>query len=84
MKAVNLAPADPAVLDTLAAAYAGVGRCHDALATERRAIGFLPDHASAATAQGYRDRLARFQTLCAGKQLPAPTKAPAPASPQPK
>jgi tetratricopeptide (TPR) repeat protein len=79
MKAVNLAPADPAILDTLAAAFAGVGRCHDALSTERRAISLLPDQATAAMAQGYRDRLAKFQTVCAGKQLPVPPTAPAPA-----
>lgn len=84
LKAANLAPADPAVLDTLAATYAGVGRCQDALATERRAIGFLPDRASAATAQGYRERLEQFQKVCAGKQVPAPANAPAPAPAQAK
>lgn len=78
MKAAHLAPADPAVLDTLAAAYAGVGRCQDALATEQKAIGFLPDNTGQAEAQGYRERLEKFRTSCA----PAPTAAPAtPATP---
>jgi len=91
MKAARLAPGDPAVLDTLAAAFAGVGRCPDALATETRAIGFLPDNASPAMAKGYRDRLEKFRTACVPPAAPpeattttAPAPAPAPAGAQRK
>lgn len=64
MKAAHLAPADPAVLDTLAATYAGVGRCQDAIATELRAIGFLPEHTPPAQAKEYRERLEKMRSTC--------------------
>ena len=57
----------PAMLDTLAAAYAEAGRFDDAIATQQRAIDLL-DAPSGETAEaqpdpgGYRERLALYRT----------------------
>jgi hypothetical protein len=78
MKAAHLAPLDSAVLDTLAASFAGVGRCEDAVKTESRALDFLPERSSVATVREYRERLKEMQTGC---KPAAPAPSPAEAAP---
>ena len=53
---------DPAVLDTLAAAYAAAGRHREAAQTEARAVAALTPGASALRAE-LEGRLARYQSL---------------------
>ena len=42
-RAVQLAPYDPNMLDTLAAVQAMLGRCTEAVSTQARAVDALPD-----------------------------------------
>jgi tetratricopeptide (TPR) repeat protein len=63
-RAVRLAPASPAVLDTLAAVLADVGRCPEALTAQRRAVDLIGERVSAALAGEIREHLARVEAQC--------------------
>jgi len=63
-RAVELAPYNASMLDTLAAVQAKLGRCSEAVASEARAIDALPEGTSAGVRFGYEDRLARYRTRC--------------------
>ena len=63
--AVRMAPWDAAILDTLAAALAGVGRCSEAVPAQSRALDMLPDGASDAQHSEYAARLAGMKRRCA-------------------
>jgi hypothetical protein len=54
-----------AILDTLAAALAGVGSCNEAVSTESPALDMLPDSASEAQRSEYAARLASLKRRCA-------------------
>lgn len=67
--AVELSPGNPVYLDTLAVALGALGRCDEAVLTERRALEVLPDRAAPQAGEQLRARLARLQTTC---RKPAP------------
>jgi len=77
--AMRMAPWDAAILDTLAAALAGVGRCSEALATQARALDMVGENSSAATRSAYAGRLAALQKKCAEASPPAAGPAGVPA-----
>ena len=68
-RTVQLAPDDPACLDTLAAAYAETGRFADAAATADQAMKLAARQGNAALAASLRQRLALYQ---AGKPFREP------------
>jgi TPR repeat protein len=67
-KAISLKPEDPAVMDTLAAAYAEADQFADAVRTQQRAVWLLKSRGQQATAD-YEDRLALYRQ---GKPFPSP------------
>jgi Protein of unknown function (DUF1570) len=71
-KAALFAPWSAAVLDTHAAALFGVGRCPDALLTERRAIDLDTENARLARGPGssFAAALARYERACGGAGAP--------------
>ena len=69
-RAVELAPWNPAILDTYAMTMAGLGRCEEAILTEQRALDVLQDYQDEKTVKLFRERLAAFTpTSCAVPQL---------------
>ena len=54
-------PESPAILDTLALAYARNGKLREAADTEQRAIGLLPPNLPPEQRKEYEDRLREFK-----------------------
>lgn len=71
-KAVQLGPWSPNILDTFAAAAAGVGQCEDAISAEQRAIDFLPEDERSKKETTFRKRLAEYQATCKPAEAPTP------------
>ena len=67
-KAVFLAPWNPSILDTYAAALQGLGQCREALALEQRAVDVLSERASDEDRKPFLDRLAALQAACGPKK----------------
>jgi tetratricopeptide (TPR) repeat protein len=79
--AVRMAPWDAGMLDTLAAALAGVGRCGEAVATDARAMDMASEGGGTAKRPEYAARLAEMQKTCT--EAPATPSASEPAGPKP-
>jgi hypothetical protein len=62
---VQLSPGDPAYLDTLASALAGVGRCPEALRAEDRVFEVASDGMSAQALQSLRKNEEKIRQMCA-------------------
>ncbi|MFT3914572.1 MAG: DUF1570 domain-containing protein [Anaeromyxobacteraceae bacterium] len=71
-KAAFLAPWSAPVLDTYAGALQGLGQCPEALATERRAVDVLSEHASMEERMPYYERLSALVTSCGPKPAAKP------------
>lgn len=64
-KAARLAAWNSNILDTYAAAAAGLGRCEEAIAAEQRALDFLPERWRGTEDEAkFRKRLAELQATC--------------------
>lgn len=63
-KAVRLAPWNPAILDTYAAALAGVHRCSEAVAIEAQALDALPERTAPQKRAEYVAQLAELEKNC--------------------
>jgi hypothetical protein len=63
-RAMQIAPDDPSLLDTLAAVQAMLGRCSEAAASQARAIDALPEGVSPARREDFEGRLERYRTRC--------------------
>ncbi len=63
LAAVRMAPWDAVLLDTLASALAGVGRCSEAVVMEARAVDMASER-SVQQRAGYGTRLAEIQKTC--------------------
>jgi Flp pilus assembly protein TadD len=63
-RALRLSPADANIVDTYAAALAGVGECAAALRWQRRAVDLVQEGTSATYATSYRTRLREYETRC--------------------
>jgi tetratricopeptide (TPR) repeat protein len=70
-RALDLAPWEPNIIDTLATVAAELGKCPEALVLQRRAVGMLPPNDS--NEQKFRDRLAAFERRCSAPAAPAGT-----------
>ena len=76
-RAVNLSGGrDPAVLDTLAAAYAEAGRFSDAAGTAQRAAGLAAEQSDTALADAIRGRIERYQARSPYRDLRPTSHAP--------
>jgi Flp pilus assembly protein TadD len=64
LAASRMAPWDSAILNTLAVALAGVGRCTEAVAAASRAVDTLPEQSSTQARAFYEKRLAEVSTGC--------------------
>ncbi len=62
--ALDLAPWDPGIVDTLAAVAFGMGQCKPALALQRRAADLFPPNGAAG--QSVHKRLAEYEATCGG------------------
>ena len=69
-RAVELSHGDPAMMDTLAAAYAEAGRFADALATARKALALVGKQNDEAAASGLRARIALYTAGQPYRQMP--------------
>lgn len=67
-RALDLAPGNPAIIDTLAMVAASLGKCNEALVLERRAVSMVP--AKSEMELGFRKRITQFESEC-GKAVPA-------------
>ena len=63
-KAIQIAPYDPLMLDTLAAVQGLLGRCSEAVASQARAIDALPEGVPAGQRRSFEERLERYRTRC--------------------
>jgi Protein of unknown function (DUF1570) len=63
-RALLLSPTDANVVDTYAAALAGIGDCTAALRWQRRALELVQEGTSAEYATGYRQRLRDYEARC--------------------
>jgi tetratricopeptide (TPR) repeat protein len=82
--AVRMAPWDAVMLETLASALAGVGRCGEAAATEARAMDMASEKSGPAKRAEYASRLAEIQKTCTeAPATPTEPAAPAPSAPKP-
>jgi hypothetical protein len=79
--AVRMAPWDPTMLDTLASALAGLGRCGEAAAVEARAMDMAAERSGANRAE-YASRLGEIQKTCTEAPA-ADAAAPAPPAAKP-
>ena len=70
-KAVMLSPWDSAVADTHAATLFALGRCRDALSTERRALELVDETATAETLRPYTTKIREYEQAC-GAPVAAP------------
>ena len=77
-----MAPWDAALLDTLASALAGVGRCSEAVSMEARAMDTASENGAAAQRALYAARIPDIQKSCV-EAPPAPAVPAAPAAPPP-
>lgn len=75
LKAVRLAPWNSAIVDTYAAALAGVGRCSEAVEVQRRAIDMLHDNASEESRKDYWQRLMKYEHDCKPQAAPTTSNA---------
>ena len=82
LTAVRMAPWDAALLDTLASALAGVGRCSEAVSMEARAMDTASENGAAAQRALYAARIPDIQKSCV-EAPPAPAVPAAPAAPPP-
>jgi tetratricopeptide (TPR) repeat protein len=73
--AVRMAPWDSAILNTLAATLAMVGRCSEALPTQGRALDMLSDGATSEQRDQYVTRLATMKRRCSELATAAPPAA---------
>jgi Flp pilus assembly protein TadD len=70
-RAVDLAPWDPACIDTLAAVAAGLGKCAEALVLQRRAVSLIDaarnpiSLAAIAGEDAFTKRLREYEASCA-------------------
>jgi tetratricopeptide (TPR) repeat protein len=76
--AARMAPWNSAVLDTLAAALFGVGRCTEAFAAQTRALDALPEAEGSARRRAYAARLAEIQQTCTEGSSSQSTSVPTP------
>lgn len=82
--AVRMAPWDAVMLDTLALALAGVGRCGEAAATEARGMDMASEKSGTAKRAEYAARLAEIQKTCTeAPATPTEPAPPAPSTPKP-
>jgi Flp pilus assembly protein TadD len=63
-RALRLSPADANIVDTYAAALAGVGECAAALRWQRRAVDLVQEGTSPTFAGSYSKRLREYETRC--------------------
>jgi hypothetical protein len=77
VRAVAIAPWDGAVLDTLAAALQGVGRCAEALTVQRRASDVIADGASEEARKPIIARLEALEASCGAAKKPGSSASPA-------
>ena len=63
-KAIQIAPYDPLMLDTLAAVQAMLGRCSEAVASEARAVDALPEGIVLNQRRNSEERLEQYRTRC--------------------
>ena len=63
-KAALLAPWSSSIVDTYATTLYGVGRCPDALVTERRALDLLAERANRAEAAPLQAKIAEYEKAC--------------------
>ena len=70
-RALDLAPADPAIIDTLAVVAGRMGKCGEALVLQRRALGMVPE--SSAFAESFRKRIREWESGCGATAAPAGT-----------
>lgn len=83
LTAVRMAPWNAAMLDTLAAALAGLRKCSEAVATEARAVDTLSERTPATVRAQYVGRLADFQQKCSeavAAPPPPPSAVPVPSA----
>ena len=71
-RAVELAPYNSSMLDTLAAVQAALGRCSEAANTQAHAIDVLPDGIPPPVRQDFEGRLQRYRTACTPSAALAP------------
>lgn len=71
-RALDLAPGNPAIIDTLAVVAARLGKCAEALVLERRAASMVP--AESESALNFGKRISEFEAQC-GKTPPAAASA---------
>ena len=71
LRAVQLAPGRPDVLDIVAQLQAFAGHCDEAIALEREAIDGLPDSAPPSAVRELTTRLSRLPALCAAAGVQA-------------
>jgi len=76
-RALDLSPASPAYMDTLAVVAADLGKCAEALVLERRAAGMVP--AESEFAAKFAKRIAEWQARCGNPAPAAASVAPTPA-----
>jgi Tfp pilus assembly protein PilF len=64
LRAVQLAPFSPEIVDTYAAVLFGMGRCSRSINAQRRAIDLLYERQDEAERKGFTGRLALFEKVC--------------------
>lgn len=77
VRAVRVAPWNFAMLDTLAAALQGVGRCSEALVVQRRASDLLPEGMPEQGREPILERLQALEASCGNAKGAAPVVKPA-------
>ena len=75
-RALDLSPASPAYMDTLAVVAADLGKCAEALVLERRAAGMVPTESEFAAK--FAKRIAEWQARCGNPAPAAASVAPTP------
>jgi Flp pilus assembly protein TadD len=61
-RALDLAPANPAIIDTLAVVAGRMGKCGEALVLERRALAMVPQ--SSPNVADFRKRIGEWESGC--------------------
>ena len=64
-RALQLQPADPNIVDTYAAALAGIGECSAALRWQLRAVDLIVEGTPPARVAAYQKRLNQYASGCA-------------------